>query len=75
MLRRKFTLLERTFIQKRAHYCCEYCKFPMAYSHDPFHIEHIIPLLLNCSMSLSISPWLVMAAMGVNGNLLLVLID
>jgi HNH endonuclease len=46
MLRRKFTLFEKTFVQKRAHHCCEYCKFPMAYSHDSFHIEHIIPLVL-----------------------------
>jgi HNH endonuclease len=46
MRRRKFTLLEKTFVQQRAHNCCEYCKFPMAYSHDSFHIEHIIPLIL-----------------------------
>jgi hypothetical protein len=46
MRRRKFTLFEKTFVQKRAHHCCEYCKFPMAYSHDSFHIEHIISLVL-----------------------------
>lgn len=46
MHRRKFTLFEKTFIQKRARHCCEYCKFPMAYSHDSFHIEHIISLIL-----------------------------
>jgi HNH endonuclease len=46
MRRRKFTLLEKTFVQQRAHHCCEYCKFPMVYSHDSFHIEHIIPLIL-----------------------------
>lgn len=46
MPRRKFTFLEKTFVQNRAHQCCEYCKFPMSYSHDSFHIEHIIPLIL-----------------------------
>jgi hypothetical protein len=46
MLRRKFTFLEKTFVQQRAHHCCEYCKFPMAFSHDTFNIEHIIPLIL-----------------------------
>jgi HNH endonuclease len=46
MLRRKFNLFEKSFVQKRAHHCCEYCKFPMSYSHDSFHIEHIIPLVL-----------------------------
>ncbi len=45
MRRRKFTLLEKTFVQQRAHFCCEYCKFPMSYSHDSFHIEHIISLV------------------------------
>jgi hypothetical protein len=49
MHRRKFTVFEKAFIQKRAHYCCEYCKFPMTYSHDSFHIEHIIPLTLEGS--------------------------
>jgi hypothetical protein len=42
--RRKFTAFEQSFIQQRAKKCCEYCKFPMDYSHDAFHIEHIIPL-------------------------------
>ncbi len=42
--RRKFTAFEQSFIQQRAKRCCEYCKFPMDYSHDAFHIEHIIPL-------------------------------
>jgi HNH endonuclease len=49
MHRRKFTNSEKIFIQKRAHHCCEYCKFPLAYSHDSFHIEHIIPLVLGGS--------------------------
>ena len=49
MGRRKFTRFERTFIQQRAHQCCEYCQFPMAYSPDGFHIEHIIPIRLGGS--------------------------
>ena len=44
MRRRKFSLLERSFIQDRAGNCCEYCKFPLEFSHDAFHIEHIVPL-------------------------------
>jgi HNH endonuclease len=44
--RRKFTQFENTFIKERANYCCEYCKFPIEFSHDAFHIEHIISLLL-----------------------------
>ena len=46
MSRRKFSTFEKTFIQERAGQCCEYCKFPMAYSHDAFHIEHIQPIRL-----------------------------
>lgn len=42
--RRKLTAFEQSFIQQRANRCCEYCKFPLDYSHDTFHIEHIIPL-------------------------------
>jgi 5-methylcytosine-specific restriction endonuclease McrA len=45
MSRRKFTPLEREFICERAGRRCEYCKFPFDYSHDAFHIEHIVPLL------------------------------
>jgi hypothetical protein len=46
MRRRKFTDFERSFIEERAGHCCEYCKFPMSFSHDPFHIEHILALHL-----------------------------
>ena len=44
MRRRKHSTFERSFIQERAAGCCEYCKFPFNFSHDAFHIEHIIPL-------------------------------
>ena len=47
--RRKFSPIERAFIQERAGGCCEYCKFPFDFSHDAFHIEHIIPLRQNGS--------------------------
>ncbi len=43
--RRKLTTFEHSFIQDRANRCCEYCKFPLDFSHDAFHIEHIIPLV------------------------------
>lgn len=52
MRRRKFTFSEKTFVQQRARHCCEYCKFPMDYSHDSFNIEHIIPLILGGSNDL-----------------------
>lgn len=44
MGRRKYSVLERNFVQERANGCCEYCKFPYKFSHAAFHIEHIIPL-------------------------------
>jgi 5-methylcytosine-specific restriction endonuclease McrA len=44
--RRKFTAYEQAFIIQRANRCCEYCKFLLDYSHDAFHIEHILPLIL-----------------------------
>jgi HNH endonuclease len=65
MLRRKFTLIEKVFIHQRAHHCCEYCKFPKEYSHDTFHIEHIIPLFLGGTNDLVN---LAFACSGCNGN-------
>lgn len=49
MRRRKLSQFERAFIKQRAAGCCEYCKFPFDFSHDAFHIEHIIPLQKNGS--------------------------
>ncbi len=49
MRRRRLSPLERSFIRERAGGCCEYCKFPFDFSHDAFHIEHIIPLHRNGS--------------------------
>lgn len=46
MRRRKFSPIERAFVRERAGGCCEYCRFPFDFSHDAFHIEHIISLLL-----------------------------
>jgi HNH endonuclease len=65
MSRRKFTLLEKSFIQERAKFCCEYCRFPMFYSHDGFHIEHIIPIRLGGSNELEN---LALACDGCNTN-------
>lgn len=42
--RRKFTPAERTFVELRAHGCCEYCKILHDFSPDTFNIEHIISL-------------------------------
>jgi hypothetical protein len=50
--RRKLTAFEQLFIRERANKCCEYCKFPVDYSHDAFHIEHIIPLQFGGSYEL-----------------------
>ena len=52
MSRRKISQTERAFIQDRANGCCEYCKFPFDFSHDAFHVEHILPLTRNGSNEL-----------------------
>lgn len=44
--RRKLNAFEQLLIHERANRCCEYCKFPLKYSHDSFHFEHILPLQL-----------------------------
>jgi 5-methylcytosine-specific restriction endonuclease McrA len=44
MRRRRFTLSEQEFVQERALFSCQYCKYPYYYSHDAFHFEHIISL-------------------------------
>ena len=42
--RRKFSLIERQFIEHRARGCCEYCKMLHDFSPDTFEVEHIISL-------------------------------
>jgi hypothetical protein len=42
--RRKLSIFEQGFVQERAHFSCEYCRYPLIYSHDSFHYEHIISL-------------------------------
>ena len=63
--RRKLSTFEQSFIQERANKCCEYCKFPLNYSHDSFHIEHIIPLQLGGTNELNN---LAFACDGCNSN-------
>ncbi len=46
MGRKSLSPRERDFVRERAGGCCEYCKFPVDFSHDAFHIEHIFPLSL-----------------------------
>jgi hypothetical protein len=31
-------------VRARAEDCCEYCRMQAEYSHDPFSIEHIVPV-------------------------------
>ncbi len=33
----------RAFVSRRAHQCCEYCRFPAELSAFPHQIDHIIP--------------------------------
>lgn len=35
---------KRAIVKERARDCCEYCLAQAKYSHDPFSVEHIIPL-------------------------------
>jgi hypothetical protein len=44
MGRKRFSNTELSFIQERAKHTCEYCKFPVRFSPNPFHVEHIVPL-------------------------------
>jgi len=43
MSKHKFTEKQRFLVIHRANRHCEYCKFPLDYSHDSFHLEHILP--------------------------------
>lgn len=42
--RRRFSIIERDFIEHRAQGCCEYCRILHDFSPDTFEIEHIISL-------------------------------
>lgn len=35
---------KRAIVKERARDCCEYCLAQAKFSHDPFSVEHIIPL-------------------------------
>jgi HNH endonuclease len=51
--RRKFSRVERDFIEHRAQGCCEYCKMLHDFSPDTFEIEHIIALIQGGTNALS----------------------
>ena len=38
------TSKEKVIVRERARDCCEYCLAQAKFSHDPFSVEHIIPL-------------------------------
>jgi 5-methylcytosine-specific restriction endonuclease McrA len=50
--RRRLSLSEQVFVQERAQFSCEYCKYPYQYSPDSFHCEHIISLFYGGSNDL-----------------------
>lgn len=35
----------RSFVRDRAQGCCEYCRAQAKFSHDPFSVEHITPVV------------------------------
>lgn len=43
MAKNKLSQADKEFIKERAKACCEYCKFPYAFSHSAFHSDHITP--------------------------------
>jgi hypothetical protein len=51
--RRKFSIIERDFIEHRAKGCCEYCKILHDFIPDTFEIEHIIALIQGGTNELS----------------------
>ncbi len=44
MRRQRPTQRQRLAVFIRAGYRCEYCRHPVAFSSDPFEVEHIIPV-------------------------------
>ncbi len=43
-MRKYISIKIRRTVEKRADYCCEYCRLSDSYSPSTFHLEHIIPL-------------------------------
>ena len=43
MSKHKIPIALRLIVETRARRCCEYCKYPLDFSHAAFHIDHIIP--------------------------------
>jgi hypothetical protein len=65
MRERQISARRRAEIHSRAYDRCEYCQTPLAYSPDPFVIEHILPLAGGGS---SRSDNLALACHGCNGH-------
>lgn len=53
----------RKTVTDRANKLCEYCLMPLDFSHDPFEVEHIIPIAQNGK---TISSNLALACRGCN---------
>jgi len=55
----------RELLARQAGYCCEYCLSQVAYSPDPFSVDHIVPRVKGGS-----DGWdnLAFACMGCNGR-------
>ena len=61
----KVGIRQRRSVFVRAHECCEYCRSQQKYSSDPFAVEHIIPLAMGGTSSLTN---LALSCSGCNGH-------
>ncbi len=59
------TKLWKLTVEQRAGCCCEYCRVPVTFSHDPFCMEHIIPLAKG---GITVLQNLAFACQGCNGH-------
>jgi len=59
------TTQQKELVAERARFCCEYCLSQVAYSPDPFSVDHIVPRVLGGSDE---PDNLVYACLGCNGR-------